>query len=272
MSYKPGIILEGAPNARDLGGIETADGRKVRHNRLIRSGNLHFITDADVEYLKAAKLKKIVDFRTTQERIEKPDREIEGAESIVCPIMPDKVVGITRETPKTEEEEALRTIAMAKYLIEKYPDGREKMKSLYPIFVSLDHAIEHYAEFFRILLDTEEGTVLFHCTMGKDRAGTAAALVLYALGVPRERILQDYLITAERCAPGTKKLLENCRRYTDDEAVLKYIYILDTVEEYFLNAVFETAEELYGSMDNFLRDKLGLDDEKLQRLRELYLE
>lgn len=270
--YKPEIILEGAPNARDLGGLETADGRKVKKNRLIRSGSLQNITDADAEYLKNAGLCRVVDFRTAKERCEKPDRIIEGAEYIVCPIMPDKVAGITRESPETEEEEARRTVAMARHLIEKNSDGREQMKSLYPLFMSLDHCVEHLAEFFRILLDTENGAVLFHCTMGKDRAGTAAALLLYALGVPRESIIDDYMITAERCAPGTKRLMENCRRLTDDEAVLEYIYALDTVEESFINAAFETADELCGGVDGFLKNKLGLDEAKLMRLKELYLE
>ena len=270
--YKSGIILEGAPNARDLGGIEALDGRRVKTNRLIRSGNLYRINDADVQYLKNAGLRKVVDLRTTQERDEKPDRIIEGVEYTVCPIMPDRAEGITRESPKTKDEEALRTIAMAKRLMSRNPDGREQMKSLYPLFVSLDHCVEHFAELFRILLDTEEGAVLFHCTMGKDRAGTAAALVLYALGVPRESIVKDYLITAERCAPGTRQLIEDCRKFTDDEAVLEFIYRLDTVEEDFINASFETAEQLYGGMDSFIRDRLGLHEEKLNRLRELYLD
>ncbi|MDO4816505.1 MAG: tyrosine-protein phosphatase [Bacillota bacterium] len=270
--YKPEIILEGAPNARDLGGLETVDGRKVKANRLIRSGNLHRISDADAEYLKKAGLRKVVDLRTAQERREKPDRVIDGVYYIVCPIMPDRVEGITRETPKTEAEEAKRMIAMAKHLMSRNSDGRTQMKSLYPLFVSLDHCVEHFAEFFRILLDTEDGAVLFHCTMGKDRAGTAAALALYALGVSRESIVKDYLITAERCAPGTKHLIEGCRKFTNDEAVLEFIYRLDTVEEDFINTSFETVEQLYGGMDNFLKDKLGMDSEKINRLRDLYLE
>lgn len=272
MSYGPEKILEGAPNARDLGGIETLDGRKIKANRLIRSGMLRNISDADEEYLRAAGLKKVIDLRTTQERSEKPDRIISGAEYILCPIMPDKTDGITRETPETEDEEALRTIAMAKRLMKHCRDGRTQMGSLYPLFVSLDHATEHFAELFRILLDTESGAVLFHCTMGKDRAGAAAAMVLWALGVPRESIVEDYLLTAERCAPGTRRLLENCRRHTDDEEILEFIYLLDTVEESFISSMFDTADRLYGGMDAFLQDRLGLDGEKLCRLRELYLE
>ena len=270
--YKPEIILKGAPNARDLGGLETLDGRKIKFNRLIRSGCLHRISDADAEYLRKIGLKKVVDFRNTNELGERPDRKIEGVEYIYCPILPEKVEGITREAPETEEEEALRSIAMAQRLMRKNADGRSQMKSLYPLMVSLDHACEHFAEFFEILLNTEEGAVLFHCSMGKDRAGTAAALLLSALRVPRESIVADYLMTGERCASDTERLLANCRRYTDNEAILEYVYRLDTVEEDFILAAFARIDELYGGTDNFLRDRMKLTDEKLNRLRDLYLD
>ena len=82
--YKPEKILTGAPNARDLGGIETADGRCVKPNRLIRSGMLARLTDEDVKYLKSAGLKTVVDFRTSAERVQKPDRQIDNVKYIVC--------------------------------------------------------------------------------------------------------------------------------------------------------------------------------------------
>lgn len=270
--YDPKIILEGAPNARDLGGIETADGRVVKPNRLIRSGMLSRITDADVEYLKSAGLKTVVDFRTSSERIQKPDRVIDGVEYIVCPMLEDKKEGITRDKPETVEEEAMRTVKMAQRLMEQNPDGRVQMRSLYPVLVTVEHAVEHYRKFFEILVNHESGALLYHCTMGKDRVGIGTALLLTALGVKREDIIADYLITAQRCAPGTERLIKNCRAYTDDESVLDFIRWLDTVEESFINAAFDTIDELYGSMDSFMQTKLGLDDSKIERLKALYLQ
>ena len=108
--------------------------------------------------------------------------------------------------------------------------------------------------------------------MGKDRVGTATALILSALNVPRESIVADYMITRERCAPGTERLLSNCRKYTDDEATLEFIYRLDTVQEDFIGATFETIEQQHGGMDRFLREKMGLDDKALEKLKKLYLE
>lgn len=271
--YKPEIILQGAPNARDIGGIETADGRVLRKNRLIRSGMLSRLTDADAEYLKAVGLNTVVDFRTSMERIQKPDRVIEGVSYIVCPMMEDKTDGITRDKPETVDEEARRTVAMAQRLMSRAGcDGRAQMRSLYPVLVTLEHSVQHYRKFFEILLSHEEGALLYHCTMGKDRVGVATALILSALGVSRDVIVADYMITKERCAPGTKQLIENCRRYTDDESVLDFIACLDTVQPDFIGAAFETIEHEHGGMDSFLRNELALDDEKLERLKALYLE
>lgn len=270
--YNPKQILEGAPNARDLGGLETADGRVLKSNRLIRSGGLARITDADVAYLKAANLRTVVDFRTTEEQLKNPDRKIEGVEYITCPMLDKKTEGITRERPETEDEEALRTIKMAQRLMEHDTDGIKQMRSLYPILVTIEHSLLHYRKFFEILLRHEEGALLYHCSMGKDRVGTATALILSALNVPRESIVADYMITRERCAPGTQRLLKNCRKYIDDEATLEFIYRLDTVQEDFIGATFETIDELHGGMDRFLREKMVLDGNALKKLQKLYLD
>ncbi len=271
--YRPDIILQGAPNARDIGGIRTADGRAVRKNRLIRSGMLSRLTDADVEYLKNAGLTTVVDFRTAMERMQKPDRVIDGVNYIVCPMLEDKTDGITRDKPETEDEEAERTVAMAKRLMSHgVSDGAVQIRSLYPILVTLEHSVRHYRKFFEILLSHESGVLLYHCTMGKDRVGTATALLLSALGVSRDVITADYMITKERCAPGTRLLVESCRRYTDDEVLLKFIGDIDSVREDYLGAALDTIDSEYGGMDSFLRNEMALDEEKLNRLRTLYLE
>ena len=270
--YAPEIILGGAPNARDLGGIETLDGRTLRHGRLIRSGMLSRLDDNDIAYLKNAGLRTVVDFRTAAERSQKPDRLPEGTEYIVCPVLEDRTDGVTRDKPETEDEEARRTVKMARRLMERDPDGAAQMRSLYPVLVTLEHSVLHYRRFFEIILRHEDGALLYHCTMGKDRVGTATALVLSALNVPREAIFEDYLITRVRCAPGTERLVSNCRHYTDDAATLEFIRTIDTVREEFLCAAFDAIDENYGGMDSFLRSQMGLDDKKLGRLRELYLD
>ena len=272
MSYEPKKILKCAPNARDLGGIETADGRRLRSGRLIRSGKLSNPETEDIKYLESIELKTVIDFRTIQEQIEKPDMKLPGVEYISCPIFEGKTEGITREKPETEDEEARRTVAMARHLMPRCPDGKAQMRSLYALLVTDAHAIEYYKKFFDILLAHENGALLYHCMMGKDRVGTGTSLLLHALGVCREAVISDYMITLERCAPGTKRLLENCRRYTESEEELKFIYELDSVDESFICAGLDAIDNNFGGMDEFLRNQMCLTDEKRERLKALYLE
>ena len=144
-----------------------------------------------------------------------------------------------------------------------------KVKVLRP---SLCISLVHYRQFFEILLSHEEGALLYHCSMGKDRVGVATALFLSALGVSRENIVADYIITRERCAAGTVRLVNCCAKLTDDIAMLEFIYWLDMAEADFITAALDTVDAQYGGMDAFLRDKMGLTDDKLKKLRDMYLE
>lgn len=263
-------LLKGAPNARDLGGIK-ADGGVVAEKRIIRSGVINLISDEDVAALKALGLGTVIDFRTDEERQQKKDRVIDGVEYVHCPIIEMKTDGISRDKPETEDEEAVRTVAMAKRLMKKHPDGKVQMRSLYPILAGTEHCIAHYRIFFEKLLKQERGAVLYHCTMGKDRVGVGTALLLTALGVHRDDIIEDYMQTNERCAEGTRRLIESCRRYTDNEAELEFIYELDRVDESFIAAAFTAAEEKCGSMDAYLKNAMGLSPNSLERLKKLYL-
>lgn len=61
----------------------------------------------------------------------------------------------------------------------------------------IQNAQDTYREFFRIVSEERNTPLLFHCSAGKDRTGIAAALLLGALGVDREVIMEDYMLSAE---------------------------------------------------------------------------
>lgn len=264
--------LEGAPNARTLDKITTAEGRKVKCGRIIRSGELSRLSDSDMQRLRDMQLAKIIDLRTDTERLQKPDRIPNAAEYIPCSVLPDKKAGISRDKPESFAEEAERTVSMARRLMPRHADGKEQMKALYPLLVSTEHAIESFRRFFDILLETESGAVLYHCTMGKDRVGTATALLLSALGVKRDEIVRDYMLTNENCAPGTKRLIDECSKICDDESVLQFVYDLDIVLPDYIGAAFDAMEKGWGSVEKYLETALLLDDEKINRLKSLYLD
>ena len=261
--------LEGAPNFRDLGGLPAADGRHIKHGRLLRCGHLAYITDEDARKLtEDYHLRTVIDMRTENEISQRPDTRLDGVGYFRCPIFERPAEGVTRETaiPDDPVGSALRMAHNVQGC-----DPHERMKSFYGRFME-EEGLQNYAKFFDLLLQQEEGAVLWHCTMGKDRCGTGAALLEIALGVPYDVILADYLYTANRLNPITENTICQARLVEDDEELMHIIRIMDGVHPDFLQVLYNKAEELCGDMESLLREKLGMTHEKIAKLRELYLE
>ena len=261
-------ILQGVPNFRDIGGMETADGRRIRPHRLLRGGHLADLTEQDRERLAGEfGLRIVVDLRTTGERSRKPDQVLPGVTYLHCPIFDNPAEGVTREE-QIPADPVRSAMEMARHM---EGQARERMIGLYSMFFE-EHGIAHFREFFRVLLAQEEGAVLWHCTMGKDRCGTAAVLLETALGVPMETVLADYLYTNERVRPLTEDIIARARLLTDDEALFEQMRIMDSADTAFLNAALDKAAAISGSLDAFLTEQLDLTPANRARLRELYLE
>ena len=261
--------LEGSPNFRDLGGLPAADGKHIKPKRLLRCGHLAYITKVDEETLaKDYDLKTVVDLRTANEINRRPDVKIEGVEYVRCPIFEQPMEGVTRETavPHNPVESALR---MAHNIEGDAP--HQRMIRFYGRFFEED-GLKHYAEFFEHVLNQEEGAVLWHCTMGKDRCGTAAILLETALGVPADWILADYLYTNYRINHITEETISQARLVENDENLMHIIRIMDAVHPDYVDAIHNYAKAISGSLDNLIREKLGMTEEKISRLREMYLE
>lgn len=154
-------LLRGAPNARDLGGLPTMDGRKVRTGLLLRSGELAGITDADAHTLSQYPLRTVIDFRTDLEREQKPDRVLAGVRYIHCPIVQQAAAGLTREE---QADPYGAVVAHAKTMAGK---ERAFMCAMYRSLVTHDYSIAHYRQFFAHLLAQTDGALLYHWLRGQ---------------------------------------------------------------------------------------------------------
>jgi protein-tyrosine phosphatase len=271
MSYSPEIILEGAPNARDLGGIRTTEGGTVRPGRVIRSGPICDITERDAEYLRSINLKTVVDFRADQEKTCRMDVRIDGVEYADCPIIDNRTIGITHELPRDSDGLAEYYVSAAANINER-GGGAAMMRTMYANFIRSEFAVEHYRLFLNMLLDNTDGCLLYHCTMGKDRVGAGTAFLLTALGVDRDDIVEDYMYTKTRLDDLSVEMLERCRKYTSDESIISTIYQMDTVDESYIGAVFREMEDECGSAEVYLRDRLGITPERAESLKKIYLD
>lgn len=238
--------LAGASNFRDLGGYPGRDGRPVRWRRLFRSDHLGALTQADVALLRELNVQRAIDFRGVEER--HPAYQVDGLTVHSLPIEP-RIVAMLGARLSTGEP-----LSAA--------DAAELMRDSYRAYVR-SHAAS-YRGLFQHLLEAEGAPLVFHCTAGKDRTGFAAALILSALGVSEDTIVEDYLLTNElwRAPPAVV-----AAPFADDVKA-----VLISVEASFLSAALEAVRADYGDIDAYLTDGLGLGPRERATLEKHYLE
>jgi protein-tyrosine phosphatase len=239
------LNLAGASNFRDLGGYVGQDGRTVRWRKLFRSNHLGHLTPADIAILRQLGVKSAFDFRGRDERSEALCG-VEHIETHSLPVEPTVVA-------------ALRAIH-ASGRRANTDDALEVMRDSYRGYV--EHNTPRFRALFGHLL-RDCAPLVIHCTAGKDRTGFACALILHTLGVNDDVIAEDYLLTNRfyRRDPSVSSDLSDDVRQ-----------VLGTVQASFLAAAFETINAVYGGLDNYLRDGLGVGPAEREGLRERYLE
>lgn len=239
--------LEGASNFRDLGGYAGQDGRPLRHRRLYRSDHLAGLSQTDREALAALGLGRALDFRGVAER---------AAAAYDLPGLTQHALSI--EPTVVQQMQAL--VASGQAL--DVPTVTALMQDLYRRLVN-DQS-HRFAELFAHLLDeADTRPLVFHCTAGKDRTGLAAALILLALGVSRERVLHDYLLTNERYrfVPGEHP-----------EIPRDSLMVLWRVQQSFLEVALQTIDTDHGGLARYQAERLGLTPAALRTLAARYLE
>jgi len=243
-------ILEGAPNFREVSGYLAANGKTIRPGRIFRSQGLYALTDSDLEILRSLEIRLICDLRSKQERSLHPTRWLENAMTrrLEIDIQADvrannrHLLDFLRKTPNVQGAQAM--------MIASY-------KSFPAVFAGpLKRLFSHIQP-----QDSEPGLpVLVHCSAGKDRTGFAIAMILSALGVSREAILQDYMLTADRINARliamTGDALTALLGYVPNNEVLE---VIASVTPKFLGTAFESIEKQYGSVDEYLASACGLD-------------
>ena len=243
------LALEGAKNFHDFGGYSTSDGHQIAWRRLFRSDLLADLTDDDLVLVESLGLRTIYDLRGEKERSSRPDR---------LPCKSGLRVLEQGFFPRAGEQ-----------MIQGINAGeldscgvRSKMCELYRSFPT-----ENLLEFRKLveaLLEPDALPILIHCAQGKDRTGFAAAVVLMALGVTREVILTDYMLSNRYCPDLSSMLSSNV-----DDNILA---VLTEADPLFLDAAFRRIDEVWGSDEAFLAKAMGLRHEERRYLQRLLLE
>ena len=268
------IELENLINTRDLGGYSNVEGKRIKPKKLIRSAALCKGSENDLKVLcDEYNLEAIVDFRNSDELLREPDPVMKGVTHIWCPIFEEKVEAITREAQWDTSDPLAMYVYFGNTFAEfqKKDDGNET-PSFYAQFVLNEHSIEYYKKFFDVLLEERNGSVLWHCSAGKDRCGMGTVYLLKALGMSDELIYDDYLATNDYYEALNQEMISLANEREMDKAFHTIIRLVNGVQKGFLDTVYQLCDEKYGGMDNFLKEKLDLDETKIKRLKDLYLE
>jgi len=242
---EPGVRfyqLEGAQNFRDFGGYATEDDRQVRWELLYRSNQPAQMTAEDYTRVASLGLSTVVDFRTAEEREVDPTQWRGGPAPHFISLPMGETDGLRELEPLVEAAIAAEDLEkLRKVAVETY----RRMPT--------EYAAE-FGQLLRTLADRQSLPVMIHCHAGKDRTGIAAALVLSILDVPRETIMADYLFSNDHL------LSED-----DGRTAIEKLYW--SVEPEWLQASFDSIESQFGSVDSYIEEALGIDDDTRAKIR-----
>ena len=260
-------------NTRDLGGYVNKEGKRIRKQKLIRSGALNGASEEEIAYLKdELKLCKVIDLRGENEVKFKPNPLVDGVENLWLPIFEErKEANDDIQRDKRWDDNDPLGIYLYFYKMDLI-NGDFDHASFYNQFVTSEYTIKMYQKFFEEILKNEDGSILWHCSAGKDRTGMASVYLLKALGFDDELIKNDYLLSNQKYAFKNEEAVRIAKERGYGEELFSTIYAVNGVHEESLQRVYDLCDEMYGGMDNFLKEKLGLDDEKIAILKDLYLE
>jgi protein-tyrosine phosphatase len=250
------LSMQGTPNFRDFGGYRGIDGRQVKWGFLFRSGQLSALSDTDVALFASLGLDLVCDFRRLEEQESDPSRlPASNAPRIASlPIIPGS------NSRFFEESQSL-------------PDGPQPM---YDFMLEINRDFveaqaETYGRMFSEILAIDDARFLVHCAAGKDRTGFAAAIILLALGVSREVVMRDYMLTQRFFHPRHEvdRLKEKYdMAHMNADSILPML----EVHEPYLAGALDMIEQSFPSVQAYLEQKLGVGPAELAQLRARYLD
>ena len=244
------VRMDSVQNLRDLGGYAAGTaGKNTRWGNVFRSGSLGSLSDRDTLRLDNLRIKTIIDLRSVEEVAASP-LAYTKAKVVHLPTM----LGNFNHVYEKIREGRLRK-----------GDGILYMQDLYLQFVAENK--EPFSKALEVFLDENNYPILFNCTMGKDRTGFLAALLLLMLGVSEETVVHDYMETNNYI---DLQRFNSAVLHLSTEAQEALTVIL-TANESFLRLAIGKINKEYGSVSNYLSKELNINEKQQEKLKEIML-
>lgn len=245
------LPIQGAHNLRDLGGYATAGGAKIKWRTIYRSGAIHGLGADERAALRQLGITVICDLRTPDERARQP-MDWHDEQNV------HYYGGAPLESGARLERLLTSGTALRAQM-------RERMEGVYRrLPFEQAHSYRHLFG----QLAAGRMPLLFNCSAGKDRTGLAAALLLTALGVPRETIIEDYLLSNDSAAELLAMMTARNPRYaallaTDPDALAPVL----TADTAYLDIAFAEIGRVCGSVDSYLEQHLATGPADVAKIR-----
>ncbi len=223
------LTVEGAHNLRDLGGYRTRGGDLTPWRRFLRADSPHRLTETGIERLQGEGLRTVIDLRTRSELAAMPNPFADRP-------------GVTYIHQPVFEDLAPLNLTSIDFV------GGDPLLDFYR--TALDDRHEALREILIMIAAVPEGAVMFHCTVGKDRTGLVAALLLGLAEVAPDDIVADYTMTEPLIGQLVAEFLEHTRARGDDPE--KHARLLAAPAQT-MQAALGHIETRHGSVAGYLR-------------------
>jgi len=262
-----GIAIDSVQNIRCVGGFPTIDGRTLKDGVLLRSGSLSGLTAEDADYLTTTfGLSLVIDLRSSEEIKMSPDVMIAGVRYENIPLAELDTKRMDALTSLYQHGETAREKAW--YLAEF--SKIDALGKMYHNFFDDPHSADVIRRIFQLLLEVE-GSVLFHCTSGKDRTGILVAILLYMLGCMKEDIISDYNASALSFFTNAELFKSVLQKQGYSTELQNNLHKILSVDPENLCIFFNDIEQNYGSQRESILKIIGLGQQDLEALRDKYL-
>ncbi|OOF49663.1 protein-tyrosine-phosphatase [Rodentibacter genomosp. 1] len=267
------LSIEGMNNFRDMGGYLTRDHRKVKWQRLYRSDHLYNASENGIAMLKPLNIQAVIDYRSPNEIAKYPNKII-GTEQIYQfdPNAHTAELAAQFTSSKENEDENL-----VNKIIEQKQNGSlvhydDIVMRQYKNFVEKPECQQAFASMLKVAANLKGGAFIQHCRGGKDRTGFGAMLLLGVLGVDKNQIIDDYMLTHINRLERNRQKMAVYRQITQDQEVLNYLYSLIDTKPEFIEMSINTIERQYGSIQYYAEQLLGISRAEILQLQADYLE
>ncbi|WP_025873722.1 tyrosine-protein phosphatase [Enterococcus crotali] len=268
------LPVDGMNNFRDMGGYETDSGKTVKWGMLYRSDHIHNAKESGIRYLQKLNIKTIIDYRSDEEIEKYPNKKITD-EVNTFQLDPNahaaELSAQFTSSKDNEDSSLINKIIEQKengQLVSRYDIVMEQYKN----FVNKEKSKEAFSSLLKITADPKTPAMVQHCRGGKDRTGFGAMLVLGVLGVAKEDLIADYMLTYTNRVERNQVKMTAYKKLTSDPDVLNYLYSLIETRAEFIEESINEIEKSYGTIRDYAVAELGLTNEMIESMKDQYLE